>query len=78
MRKQDQKDTSVNIFNGSGITVSDEEEVVKEVDIFCGKLFCTNWKMTLGEKREMIEKAMTSEGQTFRQQDISVAIKKRK
>ena len=31
MRKQEQKYTSINILNGSGITVSDEQEVVEEV-----------------------------------------------
>ena len=50
MRKQEQKDTSVKILNGSGITVSDEQEVVKEVEICWGKLFCTNGKVKLGEK----------------------------
>ena len=36
MRKEDQKDTSVEILNCSGITVSDDQEVVKEVEIFWG------------------------------------------
>ena len=48
--KHEKKDTSVKIFNGSGITVSDEQEVVKEVEILSGKLFCTNGTETLGEK----------------------------
>ena len=30
MQKQKQKDTSYNILNGSGITVNDEQEVVKK------------------------------------------------
>ena len=30
--------------------MSDEQEVVKEVDRFGGKLFYTNVKVTLGEK----------------------------
>ena len=34
--------------------------------------------VTIGEKREMIEKGMTSEGQIFSQQEMSVAIKKLK
>ena len=42
MRKQEQKDTSIKILNGSGITVNDEQEVVKEVERFWGNLFCTN------------------------------------
>ena len=67
MRKQEQKDTSMKILNGSGRTVSDEQEVVKEVERFWDKLFCTNGKVTLGEKREMIGKGMTSEGKIFSQ-----------
>ena len=51
--KQEQKDTSVKILNGSGMTLSDKQEVAKEVEIFWGKLFCTNGKVTLGEKKEM-------------------------
>ena len=78
MRKQEQKDTSVKILNGGGITVSNEQSVVKEVEIFWGKLFCTNGKVTLGEKREMIGKGMTSEGKILSQQEMSVAIKKMK
>ena len=54
MRKREQKDTTIKIFNGSGITVNDEQEVVKEVERFWGKLFCTNGKVTLGEKMEII------------------------
>ena len=50
MRKQERKDTSIKVLNGSGITVSDEQEVIKEVDIFWGKLFGTNGKVTLGEE----------------------------
>ena len=42
------------------------------------KLFCTNGKVTLGEKKEMIGKGMTSEGQLFSLQEMSVAIKKMK
>ena len=30
MRKQEQKDTSIKILNSSGITVNDEQEVVKK------------------------------------------------
>ena len=78
MRKQEQKDTSIKILNGSGITVNDEQEVVKEVDRYWGNLFCTNGKVILGEKKEMIGKGMTSEGQIFSQQEMSVAIKKMK
>ena len=33
-RIQEQKDTSIKILNDSGITVSDEQEVVKEVQSF--------------------------------------------
>ena len=47
MRKHEQKDTSINIFNGSGITVNDEQEVER----FWDSLFCTNGKVTLGQKR---------------------------
>ena len=78
MRKQEQKDTSIKILNSSGITVNDEQEVVKEVERFWGNLFCTNGKVTLGQKREMIGNGMTSEGQIFSQQEMSVAIKKMK
>ena len=48
--------------------MSDEQEVVKEVERFWGKLFRTNGKVTLGEKKEMIRKDMTSEGKIFSQQ----------
>ena len=41
-------------------------------------MFCTNGKVTLGEKKEMIGKGMTSEGQICIQQEMSVAIKKMK
>ena len=78
MRKQEQKDTSIKILNSSGITVNDEQEVVKEVERFWGNLFCTNGKVTLGQKKEMIGNGMTSEGQIFSQQEMSVAIKKMK
>ena len=54
--------------------MSDEQEVVKEVERFWDKLFCTHGKMTLGEKG----KGMTSEGQIFSQQEMSIAIKKMK
>ena len=70
MRKQEQKGTNIKILNGSGITVNHEQEV----KIFWGNLFCTNGKVTLGQKREMIGKGMTSEGQIFSQQQMSVAI----
>ena len=76
MRKQEPKDTTIKILNGSGITVNDEQEMVKEVKIFWGNLFCTNGKVTLGQKREMIGKGMTSEGQIFSQ--MSFAMKKMK
>ena len=59
--KQEQKDTSIKILNGSGITVNDKQEVVKEVERFWGNLFCTNGKVTLGQQKEMIGKGMTSE-----------------
>ena len=58
--------------------MNDEQEVVKEVERFWGNLFCTNGKVRLGLKKEMIGKAMTSEGQIFSQQEMSVAIKKMK
>ena len=63
MRKQKQKDTSIKILNGSGITVNYEQEVER----FWYNLFCTNGKVTLGQKKEMIGKGMTSEGQIFSQ-----------
>ena len=47
MRKQEQKDTSIKISNDNRITVSDEQEVLKEVERFWGKLFSTNGKVTL-------------------------------
>ena len=50
--------------------------MVKEIERFSGNLLCTNRKVTLGEKKEMIGKGMTSEGQIFSQQEMSVAIKK--
>ena len=56
MRKQEQKVTSIKILNGSGIIVNDEQEVVKEVERFWGKLFCRNRKVTLGHKKEMTGK----------------------
>ena len=77
-RKQEQKDKSIKILNGSGVTVNYEQEVAKEVERFWGNLFCTNGKVTLGQKKEMIGKGMTSEGQIFSQQEMSVAIKKMK
>ena len=40
MRKQEQKYTSIKIL-------SDEQEVIKEVERFWGKLFCTKGKLTL-------------------------------
>ena len=43
--------------------------MVKEVERFWGNLFCTNGKVTLGQKKEMIGNGMTSEGQIFSQQD---------
>ena len=52
--------------------------MVKEVDIFWGNLVCTNGKVTLGQKKEIIENGITSEGQIFTQQEMSVAIKKMK
>ena len=73
-----QKDTSIKFLNGSGITVYDEQEVVKEVERFWGNLFCTNGKVTLGQKNVMIGNCMTSDGQIFCQQEMSVAIKKMK
>ena len=51
MRKQEQKDTSINILNGSGINVNDEQKVVIEVGRFWGNLFCTNGKVTLGQEK---------------------------
>ena len=41
-----------------------------------GKLFCTNGKATLGEKKEMIGNGMTNDGQIVSQQEMSVAIEK--
>ena len=58
--------------------MNDEQEVVKEVERFWGNLFFTNGKVTLGQKKEMIGNGMTNEGQIFRQQEMSVAIKKMK
>ena len=72
--KTEQKDTSIKILNGSGITVIDEQEVVKEVERFWGNLFFTNGKVTLGPKKETIGKGLTSEGQILSQQEMSVAI----
>ena len=58
--------------------MNDEQEVVKEVERFWGNLFCPNRKVTLGQKKEMIGKGMTSEGHIFSQQEMSVALKKMK
>ena len=55
--------------------MNDEQEVVKEVERFWGNLFCTNRKVTLRQKKEMIGNGMTSEGQIFCQQEMSVANK---
>ena len=60
------------------MTVNDEQEVIKEVERFWGNLFFTNGKVTQGQKKEMIGKCITSEGQIFSQQEMSVAIKKMK
>ena len=65
-------------LNGSGITMNDEQEVVKEMERLWGNFFCTNGKVTLGQKKERIGKGMTSEGQIFSHQEMSVAIKKMK
>ena len=37
-----------------GITGNDEQEVVKEVERLWGNLLCTNGKLTLEQKKEMI------------------------
>ena len=58
--------------------MNDEQEVVKEVERFWGNLFCTNGKVTLGQIKELIGNGMTSEGQIFSQQEMSVTIKKMK
>ena len=58
--------------------MNDEQEVIKEVERLWGNLFCTNGKVTLGQKNEMIGKGMTSEEQIFSQQEMSFAIKKMK
>ena len=58
--------------------MNDEQEVVKEVERFWGNLICRNGKVTLGQKKEMIGKGMASKGQIFRQQEMSVEIKKMK
>ena len=58
LMREKRKDTSIKVLNGNGITVSDEQEVER----FWGKLFFTNGKVTLGEKREVIGNRMTSEG----------------
>ena len=47
MRKQEQKDTSIKILNSSGITVNDEQEVVKEVERFV----LHNWESDTRKKR---------------------------
>ena len=59
------KHTSIKVLNSIGITVSDEQEVVKEVRRLWGKLFSINGEVTLREKRETIGKGMTSEGKIF-------------
>ena len=47
MRKQEQKDMSMKILNGSGITVNDEQEV-REI---LGQFVLHKWKVTLDRKR---------------------------
>ena len=49
MRKQVRKDTTIKVLNGSGITVSDEQEVAREMERFWRELFFTNRKVTLGD-----------------------------
>ena len=39
MRKPERKYMSIKVLNSSGITVSDEQGVVKEVERLWGKLF---------------------------------------
>ena len=46
MRKEEQ---SIKVLNCSGITVNDENEFVKKVERFWGKVFCTNGKAMLGD-----------------------------
>ena len=58
--------------------MNDEQEVIKEVERLWGNLFCKHGKVTQGQKREMIGMGMTSEGQIFSQQEMSVAINKMK
>ena len=51
MRKHEQKDTRIKIVSGSEITVSDEQEVVKEVERFWGNFFVHKWESdTITEK----------------------------
>ena len=50
--------------------------MAKEVERFWGNMFCTNEKVTLGQKKEMIVNGMTSQVQILSQQEMSVAIKK--
>ena len=63
MRKQVQKDTSIKILNGSGITVIEgSTRSGKRSGEYLGQFFCINGKVTLGEKNEMMGKGMISEG----------------
>ena len=52
MLKQEQKDTTIKFLNGSGITVNEKQEVVKDVERFWGHLFYTNRKVTVGQKKK--------------------------
>ena len=44
MRKQEQKDKSINILNGRGITVNDEQEVVRRSGEILGQLVLHKWE----------------------------------
>ena len=56
MRKDERKDKSIKVSNGSGRTVSDEQEVEKEVERLWGKLFCTNGNAALGDYWKFYDK----------------------
>ena len=51
MRKEQHMGKSIKVLNSSGITVSDEQEDVKEVDRFWGEVLCINRKATQGNKK---------------------------
>ena len=51
MRKQEQQKTSIKLLNGSGLTVSDEQEVIQEVERFWGKTVLHKWESDIRREK---------------------------